>query len=161
MNNRERVERMRQLREEARTAKERHEVPSPDEMEAALERVQKTASITFELDINGWRIVYLTSAVPMPNTIIPALTVVYFKPVLAVATPYMPEIPGWLSVTLSSLATGRATLLVDERAITVGFRATCQAAEDWLKLELARAAGMKFREHSILKPDEVIYTKTP
>jgi len=161
MNNRERVERMRQLREEARTAKERHEVPSPDEMEAAIERVQKTASITFELDINGWRTIFLTSAVPMPNERIPALTVVYFKPVLAVATPYMPDIPGWLAVTVLSLATGRATLLIGERAITVGFKATCQAAEDWLKLELARAAGMRFREHSILKPDEVIYTKTP
>ena len=160
------------IRQESYLAMARKEVPSPEEMKAALERVRKAQAISFEVEMHDiWRAVILTNGVPLPNRYKPELVIVFFKPELLVVTPVMSVIDGWLAVTLCSLSTHRATLLsagaddveslLRRSAIgrAVGFRPTNDESADWLRLMLARASGMRYREHSILDPEKIIYTR--
>lgn len=159
--------------EDAYLARLRSEVPSPDEMDAALERIKKAESIAFELDITGWRTVYLTEPIPLPNQVRKELTIIFFKPVLAIPTPFLPELRGWVALTLESFITGRGTLMLGDNPDplaflqqgrnnqVVGFRPCNDESRDWLRLCFARAMGMKFREHSLLDSSKIIYTATP
>ena len=147
-------------------------VPSPEEMEAALERVQKSQSITFEIDYLGFnRVVWLVEGKFFPNRVQPKLGIMFFKPVPIVVTPYLTTIPGWVAVTLDSLNTERCSLmLIGDDKLTeqhlfvhlansrrVFFQPSDDAARDWMKLQFARAVGVKFRTHSILDPTKIIY----
>ena len=152
------------------------EVPSPEEMDAALERVRKATSITFEVYLGGsWRTVWFTEARPLPNQVKPDLTILFFKPVLVISTAYLPSIEGYLAVSLHSLVTEKVTLLPlpkEELSLeallsgirygrTLGFRPANEESRDWLRLCFARAMGMKFREHSFLDPSKIVYTARP
>jgi len=160
------------VRREAYLAAARKEVPSPEEMEAALDRVRKAQAISFEVELAGsWRAVTLTDVIPMSNRYKPELVIIFFKPVLLVATPSMPEVAGWLAVSLCSLSTHRATLLsageTDVASLlrrssmgrAVSFRPTNEESGDWLRLVLAKASGMRYREHSMVDPSKIIYTR--
>jgi hypothetical protein len=144
-------------------ARQQHEVPSPAQVEAAVNRINKAASITFELELDSWRTVILAEAKPLYNRVRPDLTIIFFKPVLLVVTPYMQEIYGWLAVSLGSLiGRGTATLMPTIGASTgrrVGFKPSNEDAEAWLRLQFARAMGARFRSHSMVKPDAITYTK--
>ena len=140
-----------------------HEVPHPAAVEAAVNRINRIASVTFELELGTWRTIILTEAKPMYNRVRPDLTIIFYKPVLLVVTPYMPEVPGWLAVSLGSLVgNGTATLMPTLDAAMgrrVGFKPSNQNAEDWLRLQFARASGMKFRSHGLVDPSKRVYTK--
>lgn len=140
---------------------EQHEVPHPDAVAAAKRRLASVQQLVFELELGSWRSVWLTEGHPVPNAYIPALSVILYKPVLLVATPYMPTLDFYVGVTKDSLRTKRCSILHADgkHGGAVGFRCANDEAEAWLTQKLAQAAGMRFREHNSVKPDELVYTK--
>ena len=135
--------------------------PTPEEMEASLARMRRHQSITFEIELDSWYTVWLTEKVPMLNRIKPELSVIYFKPMLLIATPMMPEFPGRIAVTGAGVANKRCTWITDYGHRTVGFRYCNEDSLKWINLQFARAGGMKFRHRGLVKPDQVIYTPEP
>jgi hypothetical protein len=114
----------------------------------------------FELCIDSWRTVQLTEAKAMPSYVNSKSTIIFYKPVLLVSTPFMPELEGTVAVTLYSLETGTCTWLrLDKPNQVIGFRACNEHSEAWLREQLAKAAGMKFRHHGMVDPSKIIYTK--
>jgi len=163
-----------QREEDRRLARMRKEVPSPEEMDAVLKRIRKTASITFEVELGSWRAVYLTEPIPMPNKHKPELSIIFFKPVLVISTPFMPELRGYVACTLESLYTKRGTYMEGAEGVeihqltagmrhgrTVGFRPANSDSADWYRLCFARCMGYQFREHDSLDPTKVVYTARP
>lgn len=139
-----------------------NKVPHPDQVAAAVARVNKTNNITFDVNLKGAiRTVWLYSGTPMPNRVQPLLTVIFYKMEPVVATPYMPQIYGHLAVTNASLNTNLATWVGDGWERQVYFRPCNPDSEAWLRVQLARAAGMRFRRHGLVKPDQIIYTREP
>jgi hypothetical protein len=133
--------------------------PSPLEVAVAVQRVKQHMETTFELDLNGWRMVYLVEAQAMPSWIKPETSMIFYTPELVVPTPYMPTIGGRLAVTLESLRTGRATIIYPSYNSTVGFRASNEKSADWLRLQLAKCAGMRYRRHRWDDPTKIVFTK--
>jgi hypothetical protein len=135
-------------------------VPSPEEVAAAVQRVQNAASITFDLDLRGWRTVFLVGGRGEYAERNPQMSVMFWRPVPVVATPYMPSIDATLVATLSCLDTHKATLLFDAGGVaTVGFRPCNDQSEQWFRLQFARLMRMRFREHGLVKPDAIFYRK--
>jgi len=142
-------------------------VPHPRAVAEAVARVRKTTETTFEIDIQGWRTVWLTELVPFRNPVRPELSLLFAKPVLVVATPYLPSLDGRLALSIFSLQTSRAsywpgtaeslTILLQRTPKTVGFRACNKHSENWLRLRLAQAAKMRFRRHGLVDPTKIVY----
>lgn len=135
-------------------------IPSPEEIAAANQRLMDYANTTFEVDINGWRMVWLRHPQIFLNRVKPELTVIHYQPEVVVATPYMPGIDGWLAISVLSIPNAKCTwLLPNGKPITVGFRCCNIRSEAWLREKLALAAGMRFRSHGMVDKDKIIYTK--
>lgn len=134
-------------------------IPHPEAVRLAKERINATMRLTFWLDINGWRTVWLHKTKVTNNNVKENMAVVYFEPVLVIGTPYMPAIGGEIAVSNMSLDTHRVTWLHDDKVEMVGFKPCNKESELWLKQKLALAAGMKFREHGFLDKEKIIYTK--
>lgn len=162
--------------EDASLAAQRSEVPTPEEVNAALLRLARTANIYFQVDLgNGWTDVVLINVVPIVNRVNMELTILFFKmerkrPMIMTPGDMLVnyEIDGWLALTMDSLRTMRATLVLGEkptspRNVTVGFRVPSgnEDADDWLRLMFAKAQGARFRQHSSVNPSEIQYTRNP
>lgn len=139
-------------------------VPSPGQVEEAAQRMFSFSKITFEVDIHGWRTVYLSGMRPIktPNV---RRVMLSFECHPLVSTPYMPDIPGTFFLVEDGLRTRRISWMREIEGKTyhtvTGFRATNDSAVAWLRLKFAQAAGKRFREHSILTPTggKWIYTE--
>jgi hypothetical protein len=136
-------------------------VPSPEEIKNAKDRLRTTANITFWIDVKGWRLIQLLQPKIMPNVHKPELVVIYYKPDIVIQTPYMATIDGNIAVSKLSLDKGVVTWMNSGRDVNVGFRPANPQSEDWLRLKLALAGGMKFRSHGFVDKDKIIYTQTP
>ena len=132
--------------------------PSPEEVAVANQRMEATMSITFELDINGWRTVWFQQAQPAPNRIKPELSIIYYKPVLVIPTAMMPDIDGYVAVSVSSFNTHLVTWLREGAVKAIPFRPCNARSEAWLRQKLALASGYRFREHGFLDKEKIIYT---
>lgn len=139
----------------------RIEQPSPEELERAIARVERHASLVFELALPTWTMVRLTSAKPMPVVQKPELTVIYFKPILLVSTPVMPEFVGNIALTGKGIENKTCTWITEQGERSIGFRTTNEDGLKWLNLQFARANRMRFREHGIVDPRKVTYRRTP
>lgn len=136
-------------------------VPHPAAVAAAKNRQLAAINITFWLDVDGWRTVWLHEPHIIPNRIKDDLAIIFYKPVLVVPTIMMSEIDGNIAVSNMALTNNIVTWMRSESAKTVGFKPCNPESEAWLKQKLALAAGMKFREHGFVDKDKIIYTKTP
>ncbi len=138
---------------------EHDHVPSPGAVAEAVARLNRATTTTFELDLEGWRTIWLADGRPLVNTQHREQTIIYYRPMLVIATPYLPAIDGQIALTVVSLETGKCTWLVGQRSATVGFRACNEHSANWLRMNFARVSGMRFREHGALNPDKIIYTR--
>lgn len=137
-------------------------VPHPDDVAASVARVQAVNDTTFDVGVGGaTRTVWLHSGRPMPNQVNPYLTVIFYRMDPVIATPYMSSIDGHLAVSLGSISQGHATWIGQGFENRVYFKPCTAKAEQWLRLQFAKANGMKYRRHGEVKPDEIIYTKEP
>ncbi len=137
-------------------------IPHPDEVAASVARVQALNDITFDVGLLGAiRTVWLHSGRPMPNRVNPYLTVIFYRMDPVIATPYLSNIDGHLAVSLGSISQGYATWIGQGFEERVYFKPCTPKAEQWLRLQVAKANGMKYRRHGDVKPDEIIYTKEP
>ena len=139
-----------------------NEVPRPEAIAAAKARLAAVNNLVFELELGSWRSVWLTEAKPFPVSGNQRLTVIMFKPVLLVTTPYLHDLDFWVAISQGSLDNKYCSMLhpdVRHDGARLGFRCANDEAEKWLRLKLAQAAGMRFREHNSVKSDELVYTK--
>jgi len=148
-------------------------IPSPDEMAEASKRIAKFKALRFEVDLGDgvWRMVCLGSHVPLRNPIKPELSMLVFRAFPVIGTPYLSEIEGTFWITLDGLTAGKVTWIAGktqqylsgrkygEEAKECKFRCLTEEAGLWLHRELAKACGMKFREHDI--GGHIIYTRDP
>lgn len=147
--------------------------PSPDEVVEAKERIRRYNAITFEIDLGtGWRQIRMGSHMPLYNPIKPELSMLMFKALPVIATPYLSKIEGTFWITLAGLTAGLVTwvssgkqsfLSVEEagkrNSIECKFRCVTEEAGMWLHRELAKACGMRFAEHTM--SGSVVYTRDP
>jgi hypothetical protein len=156
------------------------EVPSPDQVAAANERLKKYAALTFEIQLsNGWTAVRIAHKMPLYNPINPSMSLLIFRLEPVVPTPYLPSLEGLFWLSSPGLKKGVVTWIPDAsqeyligkdyhrtmNALAMGksynmpFRCQTQGAGEWLVLQLAKAAGMKFREHDMA--GNLVYTREP
>jgi len=135
--------------------------PTPDEMEASLARMERFNSLVFELALPTWTMVRLTQVNAIPVADRPELTVIYFKPILLVSTPMMPEFPGHIALSGKGIQNHTCTWITEDGERNIGFRCTNEDGLKWLNLKFARANKMRFREHDTLDKDKVVYTRNP
>ena len=149
--------------------------PSPKQVEEAKERMDRLRLLTFEVDLGtGWRQIRIGNHMPLYNYVKPELSMLIFRAIPVIATPYLSKIGGSFYLTLDGLTagkitwipgksqnylTGRNELLRPEHARECEFRCVTREAGIWLHRELAKACGMRFREHDI--GGHVRYTRDP
>ena len=135
-------------------------IPSPEEVAAANKRLADYANTTFEVNINGWRMVWLRHPQVFYNRLKPELTVIHYQPEIVVATPYMPSIDGWVALSVLSIPNQKCTwVMANGRNATIGFRCCNTRSEAWLREKLALASGMRFRSHGFVDKSKIIYTR--
>jgi len=152
----------------------RQRVPSPDEVAKAQKRVAKFEALRFELDLGDgvWRMVRIGNRVPLYNPVKPELSMLMFGVTPVVPSAYLPEIGGTFWITLDGLTAGKVTWMPSENQLylvqqnrkwkdgtTCKFRCCTEEAGLWLHRELAKACGMRFREHDL--GGRVVYTRDP
>jgi len=146
------------------------------QVDAALERIHRLATLLFEVDIDGSRTCTMHSLRPLRNEQLRHLSILEFSLSPAVPTLFMPDIPGRFYITQDALRTGRATWLRPRRTILtvaggnqpmdsqpVRFRSVNDHSRDWLTQRIAEAQGMRWREHRLLTPNggEYVYRRDP
>jgi len=145
--------------------------PSPDEVAAAKERMRRYNALTFEVDLGtGWRQIRMGSHQPLYNPVKPELSLLVFRALPVIATPYLSKIEGKFFITLSGLTKGKVTWVTEgtqlylrggreKSGISCEFRCVTEEAGMWLHRELAKACGMRFAEHDLA--GHVKYTREP
>lgn len=148
--------------------------PSPKEVAEAKERMRRYNAITFEIDLGtGWRQIRMGSHMPLYNPIKPELSLLVFRALPVIATPYLSKIEGTFWITLDGLTKGKVTWVSGEAqsylrmqgvidkgaACECEFRCVTEEAGMWLHRELAKACGMRFAEHDL--SGKVVYTREP
>lgn len=153
--------------------------PTPAEVAESKARMFRLSQLIFEVDVSGWRMVTIHNRLPFPNRIKRHLSLLFFTAQPVIATPYLSDIGGLFCVSLPGLEAKIVSWMptMDKRrlervlnpmqalrsSLRVGFRPTTIEADNWIRLQLAKASGMRFREHSLLTPNsgKVIYTREP
>lgn len=151
--------------------------PSPEQVAAAKERMRRYNALTFEIDLgNGvWRQIRMGSHVRLYNPVKPELSMLVFRALPVIATPYLSKIGGVFYITLDGLTSGKVTWMSEkaqrhlwkvtrkrgfgEGSIECKFRCVTKEAGTWLHRELAKACGMRFAEHDLA--GNVVYTREP
>lgn len=147
-------------------------VPHPDEVEEAKERINKTRKqATVEIKFGThWRKCIATEIKEFPNRIKPELSILFFKPEVIIATPGMHSLNCWVAITLKGAKEGRCTVMKDvgddprlslSRGVIHEFRYPYEETKHFFQQRFAKAAGMRYRSHKLVKPDEYEYTKNP
>jgi len=155
----------------------RNRVPSPHEAALRLSRMVQYMNLIFEVRLGDgvWRKVRVGQHVRMSNEAKPELALFVFKLEPLIVTPYLPELrgtffasrPGYERrvVSWAPSMDMRHLSQLDERehgrSLKVGFRPLTPEAEDWFVLQLAKAAGMRFRNRPLLRKDRYEYTREP
>ena len=135
-------------------------IPTLQEVAAANKRLTDYMNTTFGIGINGWRMVWLRHPQIFYNRVAPELTIIHYRPEIVVATPYMPNIDGWLAISVFSIPNARCTwLLPGGASVTVAFRCCNTRSEAWLREKLALASGMRFRSHGFVDKEKIVYTR--
>ena len=153
--------------------------PTPAEVAKSVARISHLSRLTFEVDVNGWRLVTIHNKLPFPNRIQRKLSLLFFTAQPVIATPYLSDIGGLFCISLPGVDSQIVSWMptMDKRrlervlnpmqalrgSLRVGFRSTTIEADNWLRLQLAKAAGMRYKEHSLLTPGEgrAIFTREP
>lgn len=147
--------------------------PSPDEVAEAKERMRRYNALTFEVDLGtGWRQIRMGSHMPLYNPVKPELSMLVFRALPVIATPYLSKIEGKFFITLDGLTKGEVTWLSEKsqvdylsgrrykkETVPCNFRCVTKEAGMWLHRELAKACGMRFAEHDLA--GNVVYTREP
>ena len=151
--------------------------PSPEQVKEAQERMEYHRALTFEVDLGNqgvWRQIRIGNHMPLYNPVKPDLSLLVFRALPVIATPYLPKIEGKFFITLDGLTAGKVTWIPgDEQGylwargkardmsttIECGFRCVTREAGMWLHRKLAEACGMRFREHDI--GGHIVYTRDP
>ena len=148
--------------------------PSPDEIAEAKERMRRYNAIIFEIDLGtGWRQICIGNHMPLYNPVKPELSLLVFRALPVIVTPYLSKIEGQFFITLDGLTKGIVTWIsleyphfllenynkYSKGSIECKFRCVTEEAGMWLHRELAKACGMRFAEHDLA--GNVVYTREP
>ena len=149
-------------------------VPSPVEARRRLGRVFRFLNLVFEVELGDgvWRSVRVGERRPLRNESRPDLSLLAFRLDPWIATPYLPEIrgvffasrPGYDRGLVSwtpATDMGHLVRAPSGRSLLVPFRAANDDAQAWFVLQLAKAAGMRYRNRTLLRGDRYEYRREP
>ncbi len=156
--------------------------PSPAQAAEMNKRIVRHNNLYFEvkLDDRTWRSVRIKDKMPLRNPIQPKLSMLVFKLTPLIYSPFLSFIHGTFFITSPGVDRGVISWLPEvgmehfikqltqttpsnesARSFILDWRSGTPDAENWIRVQLALAAGERFRRTATLRPDEYVYSRQP
>ena len=156
--------------------------PSPAQAAEMDKRIVRHNNLYFEvkLDDRTWRSVRIKDKMPLRNPVQPKLSMLVFKLTPLIYSPFLSFIHGTFFITSPGVDRGVISWLPEvgmehfikqltqttpsnesARSFFLDWRSGTPDAENWIRVQLALAAGERFRRTATLRPDEYVYSRQP